>query len=125
MARLADGRLHPRDAKARLASEIVKAYHSEQAAAEAAREFDHIFKDKGLPENIETVRVKERQMDIVSLLKEVGLVPSKMEGRRLISQGGVKIDSEKVDDEHLMVHLEKPVLLKCGKRKFVLVHCTS
>ena len=118
---LKSGELHPRAAKARLASEIVKEYHSAKGAEEAAREFDRVFKEKGLPEEIETIRLKEKEMDILSLLKETGLVPSKMEARRLIAQGGVKIDSQKVSDEHLKVRLEKPVLVQCGKRKFVRV----
>jgi len=118
---LASGKLHPRAAKARLAFEIVKEYHSVKEAEEASREFDRIFKDKGLPEEIETVRMKEKQMDILTLLKETGLVPSKMEARRLISQGGVKLDSERVNDEHFVVDLKKPVLVQCGKRKFLRV----
>jgi len=118
---LASGKLHPRAAKARLAFEIVKEYHSVKEAEEASREFDRVFKDKGLPEEIETVQMKEKQMDILSLLKETGLVPSKMEARRLISQGGVRLDSEKVSDEHFVVDLKKPVLVQCGKRKFLRV----
>ena len=121
LARLSKGEFHPREAKARLSYEIVKEYHSEKEALAAALEFDRVFKEKGLPEAIETIRIKEKEMDIVSLLKEAGLVPSKMEARRLISQGGVKIDSEKVSDEHLRVRLEKPVLIQCGKRKFVRI----
>ena len=118
---LKSGKFHPRAAKARLAFEIVKEYHSEKAAEEAAREFDRVFKEKGLPEEIETIRLKDRELDIVSLLKEAGLVPSKMEARRLISQGGVRLDSQKVNDEHLLVRLEKPVLIQCGKRRFARV----
>lgn len=118
---LRGGRLHPRDAKARLAFAIVKAYHSEKQAQEAQAEFDHVFKEKGLPQEIETVCLKFRELDIVSLLKETGLASSKMEARRLISQGGVKLDSEKVTDDHLRVCLEKPVLIQCGKRKFLRV----
>lgn len=119
---LASGTLHPRQAKARLAFEVVKGYHSEKAAREAGEEFDRIFKGKGgLPDEIDSVRVKSKEMDLASLLKEVNLVPSKLEARRLIQQGGVKINSEKVTDFNLKVRLEKPVLLQCGKRKFVRV----
>lgn len=112
---------HPRDAKAKLAYEIVKTYHSEKAAADAQKEFDHLFKEKGLPDEIETIKLVAKEMDIVSLLKESGLVPSKMEARRLIAQGGVKLDSQKVEDERLIVHLEKPVLVQCGKRRFARI----
>lgn len=121
LGKLAAGTLHPREAKARLAFEIVKEYHSGDKAREAALEFDRVFKDKGLPDEVETIRLKNREMDILTLLKETGLVPSKMEARRLIAQGGVKLDSEKVSDEHRMVHLTKPVLIQCGKRKFIRV----
>lgn len=121
LKKLSAGELHPRAAKARLAFEIVKEYHSQKEAQDAALEFDRVFKEKGLPEEIETIRVKEKQMDIVTLLKETGLVPSKMEARRLISQGGVKLDSQKISDEHRVVDLAKPVLVQCGKRKFVRV----
>lgn len=120
---LKTGELHPRKAKARLAFEIVKEYHSEKEAERAAREFDRVFKEKGLPEDIETIRLKDKEMDIVSLLKEAGLVPSKMEARRLISQGGVKLDSKKIEDANFKVSLSKPVLIQCGKRKFARVRC--
>ena len=118
---LGNGGLHPREAKARLASEIVAAYHSRKEAEEAAREFDRVLKDKGLPEEIETVRLNKKEIGILDLLKETGLVPSKMEARRLIYQGGVKLNSEKVNDESLVVRLEKSVLVQCGKRKFIRV----
>ncbi len=121
LKKLSAGELHPREAKARLAFEITAAYHSKKEAEEAGREFDRIFKDKGLPEEIETLRLKSKEMDILSLLKETGLVPSKMEARRLVSQGGIKIDSEKVTDERKIIPLAKPVLIQCGKRKFIRV----
>lgn len=120
---LSAGRLHPREAKARLAFEITARYHSKPFAEEAAREFDRVFKDKGTPEKIDSIRVAQKEMDILTLLKETGLVPSKMEARRLIEQGGVRINSEKVSDERLVVKLTPPVLIQCGKRKFVRVKC--
>ncbi len=118
---LNSGKLHPREAKARLAFGIVKEYHSARAAEEAARQFDKVFKEKGAPEEIETLSVKAREMAILDLLKEANLVSSKMEARRLISQGGIRLDSRKVTDEHEKVCLGKPVLIQCGKRKFVRV----
>lgn len=121
---LKEGKLHPRDAKARLAFEVVKEYHSVEKAKEAAEEFDRVFKEKGLPSEIETLEIKAREIDILSLLKETGLVASKMEARRLISQGGVKLDSKKVESENLIVQLEKSILLQCGKRRFIRVKCS-
>lgn len=118
---LAQASLHPREAKARLAFEIVEEYHSPKEAQEAAREFDRVFKEKGQPEEIETVRLKEKEMDLLNLLKESGLVPSKMEARRLLLQGAVKLDSKKIEDGNFKVDLTRPVLLQCGKRKFLRV----
>ena len=116
--------LHPREAKAALAEKIVGFYHSRDEAAAARQEFDRIFRDKGLPDDIETVGLSQKSMDIVSLLKEAGLAASKSEARRLIEQGGVKVDQEKVTDTALVVNLTKPVLIQCGKRKFAKVeHC--
>ena len=120
---LKSGSLHPRQAKARLAFEIVKHYHSEKEAHEAAGEFDRVFKNKGLPGEIKTVALQAKEMPLLDLLKETGLAASKMEARRLVQQGGVKIDSEKVTDEHRTVNLQKPVMIQCGKRKFLKVVC--
>ena len=118
---LHSGKLHPREAKARLGEIIVSLYSSQKEAEEARREFDRIFKEKGVPDDIETVRISQASLDIVSLLKEAGLVESKSEARRLIEQGGVKLNQNKVTDATLQVELHEPVLLQCGKRKFAKV----
>lgn len=112
---------NPRELKARLGETIVSLYHGASEGGAARQEFDRIFRDKGLPDEIATVRVGQKKMDLSTLLKEAGLVASKGEGRRLIEQGGVKIDQQKVSDPALEVNLEKPVLLQCGKRKFAKV----
>jgi tyrosyl-tRNA synthetase len=111
---------HPRDLKAKLGEMIVELYHP-GSGLDARQEFDRIFKEKGLPDEIPTVRLNQKNLDIQSLLKEAGLVASKSEARRLIEQGGVKIDSEKVADVSLSVDLSKPRLIQCGKRKFAKV----
>ena len=115
------GALHPRDAKAQLAEGIVKLYHSAEEAVKARHEFDHVFKSKGLPEEIPTFKIAQHRMDIVSLLKEVNLVASKGEGRRLIQQGGVKINQEKVNEIMMVLEIKGPLLIQCGKRKFARV----
>jgi tyrosyl-tRNA synthetase len=118
---LKSGSLHPREAKAQLAERMVSLFHSEAEAREARREFDQVFRDKGIPGEIETVRVSRKNFDIVELLKECGLVQSKGEARRLIEQGGVKMNQQKVEDAAMKVDLSGSVLLQCGKRKFVRV----
>lgn len=123
LAGLKSGKLHPRTAKAELAERVVSLYHSPEAAREASREFDQIFKEKGLPDEIPLVTLSKSSWDLVSLLKEAGLVASKGEARRLIEQGGVRVDQEKVTDEAFQVKLSRPILIQCGKRKFAKVAC--
>ena len=116
-----DGKLHPREVKANLAERIVALYHSEKDGQHARQEFDQIFKSKGLPEDIEVVCLPQKKMDIVSVLAAAKLVASKGEGRRLIEQGGVRVNNEKVSDAAMELDLGEPVLIQCGKRKFVRV----
>ncbi len=116
-----DGTMHPRDAKAHLSETIVALYHTPEKGKQAREEFDRVFKNKGLPDNIPAVTLQEKELDIVTLLKESGLVASKGEGRRLIQQGGVKLNQEKVSDAEKRIDLTETVLIQCGKRKFAKV----
>lgn len=111
----------PREVKAELGERIVTLYHGESEGKRAREEFDRVFRDKGLPDDIPTVKIAKSEIDIVSLLRETQLVASNGEARRLIEQGGVRLDQVKVSDEKLVVKLSKPVLLQCGKRKFTRV----
>jgi len=119
---LKSGQIHPREGKASLAEHVVALYHGQDGAASARREFDQIFKDKGLPDDIQELGFERNACDLVSLLKEAGLVASKGEARRLIQQGGVRLEREKITDVEYQVDLRQPVLIQCGKRKFVRVH---
>lgn len=120
---LKSGALHPRDAKASLGEKVVSFYYSSAAASDARKEFDQIFKDKGLPDEIEEVCLQQSSLDAVTLLKETGLVVSKSEARRLIEQGGVKINHEKLTDPAAIVQIAGEMLIQCGKRKFIRVKC--
>jgi len=116
------GKIHPRDAKASLAEYLVSFYHSPAEGQSARLEFDQIFRDKGVPQDVPEVSFVQRDWDIASLLKEAGLVTSKAEARRLVEQGGVKIEQEKVQDPAFKVQLgTEPLLIQCGKRKFIRV----
>ncbi len=113
---------NPRELKAQLAENIVALYCGEQTAKSARDEFDRVFRDKELPDQIETISLSQKTLDLTSLLKESGLTSSKSEARRLIEQGGVRIDQTKVIDPNFMVELsEKPILVQCGKRKYLRV----
>lgn len=118
IASLKAGGLHPREAKAQLAERIVSLFHSEADALSARAEFDEIFKNKGVPDEIPTVKIREKTVDVVSLLVEAKLVASKSEARRLMEQGGVKIGHEKIMDPKAVITIGEPFVLQCGKRKF-------
>lgn len=112
----------PRELKARLGERIVSLYHGKEKGTQAREEFDRVFRDKGLPDDVETITLAESEMDIVSLLVAANLVPSKNKARRLVEQGGVKIDQKPVTDQKYRAQLStEPILLQCGKRKFIRV----
>lgn len=117
-AALADGTQHPRDAKRRLAREVVARYTSEGTALKAEEEFDRIFVQKDVPEHIDEYVVGE-PLAVADLLVQAGLVASKGEARRLIQGGGVSIDGVKVADANQTHEPGEPVVLKVGKKKFL------
>jgi tyrosyl-tRNA synthetase len=121
LGRLKGGALHPRDAKAQLAERIVSLFHSEEDGKNARIEFDEIFKNKGMPDEIPTVKIDRKTIDIVSLLLEAKLASSKSEARRLMEQGGVKIGHEKITDPKAVITIGTPIVLQCGKRKFAKI----
>lgn len=112
---------NPMNLKKKLAREIVTIYHNAQKADAAGLEFTSIFRNKEIPEDIETKTLAEEEMNIVNLLSTTGLATSKSEARRLIEQGGVKIDGEKVGNQETMVSFKKEILIQVGKRKFLKI----
>ncbi|MCX8054616.1 MAG: tyrosine--tRNA ligase [Ignavibacteria bacterium] len=120
---LADGTVHPRNAKVETAMKIVELYHSKQAAEAAFEEFERIFKNKELPDEIEEMQVEadNAEMGLMDLLVATGLAPSKKEAKRLIEQGGVLVDQNKIDDPFQKIQLNNKRLVKVGKRKFLYV----
>lgn len=112
-------KLPPRDAKAKLASTIVVTYHDEAAAKKAKEEFQKVFSAGGLPKEVPVVHIKEKSKDLGGLLVETGLAPSKSEARRLVHQGGVKIDGKVQRDSQVKISIKKGMVLQVGKRKFI------
>ena len=122
--RLCSDETHPRDAKERLAQEIVTLYHGARAAKEAAREFRRVFAQGGLPDDVPVVTVGpgalgDGKVWIVRLLVLAGLVTSNSEGRRAIAQRGVRVDGTVITDVNLEVEVSDGMLLQHGKRAFV------
>ncbi len=115
---LAEGRLHPRDVKMRLAREIVSIYHGEEAAERAEAAFVRVFQEGDLPEEMPSFRVAPGT-DLVSLMVAAGVAGSRSEARRLIAQRAVRLDGEVLTDPHMVLELKQPEVLRVGKRRFV------
>ncbi len=115
------GRINPRDLKMRLAKEIVARYHSPEAAEKAAEEFERVFSRKELPTDIPEVSVSAGQVWLPRFLKERGLVKSTSEGKRLVAQGGVQIDGQKVREENFVFASGREYVLRVGKKRFLKV----
>lgn len=123
---LQDGSMHPRDAKARLAREIVKMWHGPAAAAEAERQFERVFVDKDAPENIPDAalssdELKQGRVRLIKLLVLAGLAESNSEARRLISQGGVSINGDRINDVDADVPVKDGAVLRVGRRRFARI----
>ncbi len=117
-----NGGTHPRDAKMRLAREIVSLYHGGDAANDAENNFKQVFQKGQMPSEINTFQY-EAPAAIVAVMVDAGLAASKSEARRLIQQGGVKINGQTVNsiDLELDKDLEEDRVVQVGKRKFARV----
>jgi tyrosyl-tRNA synthetase len=115
---VAGGR-NPRDIKVEFAKEIVTRFHSATAAQKAEADFDAMFRDGEMPQDMPEKTVHETA--IVKVLKQADLAPSTSEAARLIEQGGVKVNGEKVNDRNLALRRGETVVIQVGKRKFARV----
>ncbi len=111
------GSINPRDIKMKLARMITEEYHGKEGADKAQEEFINVVSNKGIPEDIESVKI-DSDKNILDLLVELNFVQSKGEGKRLIQGGGVKINGEKISDTAFVVTPAMDAVLQAGKRKF-------
>ena len=122
---LKDGSLHPRDAKMRLAHRIVSLYHGREAADRAEAEFKQVFQQGGLPDNIPEVDAstiaEDGKVKLLQLLTFAKLVPSNSEARRLIQQGGVKVNGARITDLAAELPAEPGTVIQVGKRRFIKI----
>lgn len=114
------GGMNPRDAKMKLAREIVQLYHGSKAAMQAEQDFVNVFKKGGVPEAMPEFKMKGDR-NIIDLLELCKLIESKSEGRRAVEQGGVKVNDKKVTSVDETVHLEKDMVIQVGKRRFAKI----
>ncbi|MCX7914022.1 MAG: tyrosine--tRNA ligase, partial [Thermodesulfovibrionales bacterium] len=119
---LKSGELHPKKAKENLAYEITARYWGADAADRAKREFEQIFKEKGLPDQIETISLEweDNDMWLPKIMKESGICQSTTEAIRLIKQGAVKVNEDKINDPDIRLK-RGDYIIKAGKRRFVKV----
>ena len=111
---------NPRDIKVKLAQEIVARFHSQQAAEEALADFEARFRHGALPDEIpeKIIATTDGEIPLVQLLKQAGLTASTSEALRMIEQGAVKLDGEKVEDKSTKIKRGESVVIQVGKRKF-------
>ena len=114
-------KLSPLKAKTKLAREIVSIYHNKKAALSAEREFSRVFKEKKLPLKIPSVKLKKEPIHFLDLLIKTKLAPSKAEAKRLIEQGGVRINREVNRDWRKRVEVKKGQIIQVGKRKVIKI----
>jgi tyrosyl-tRNA synthetase len=127
---MASGAINPRDLKVRLARTVVKRFHGEAAAVNAVEEFERIFVNKGLPDDMPERSLPASrfalEIDVAALLKELELSASSSEARRLIEQGGLEIAGEKVRTikARFAWSSGQDVVIKAGKKKFLKLKVT-
>jgi len=114
---------HPREVKARFAREIVTRFHGAAAAERAQADFESRFREGETPDEMPevTVRAPDGGLQIAQLLKQANLTPSTSEAQRMIEQGGVKLDGERVSDKALKVQAGRTLVAQVGKRKFARI----
>lgn len=115
------GGINPREAKAKLAREVVALCHNKEKAKRVEKEFNKVFQKKELPSQIPEVGLKESPLAILDLLVKTKLVSSKSEAKRLILQKGVRIDGQVQADWQKVIEIKKGQVLQVGKRRFVKI----
>ncbi|MFH1012704.1 MAG: tyrosine--tRNA ligase, partial [Candidatus Peregrinibacteria bacterium] len=118
-AALKDGE-NPKDAKVRLATEIVAMYHNAKAAEKAKAEFEKVFSKGGVPDDMPVFELKGR-MNIIDLLEKCKLVESRGDAKRMIAQNAVKVDDKKITAVGEEVKLKTGMVIQVGKRKFARI----
>lgn len=115
------GDLNPRDVKLQLSREIVSIYHGEESAKRAEEEFIRIFSQKELPTEIEEFPLKNGKINILDLMEEAKLAKSRGEAKRLVEQGGVKIDDKVIEHWDGEIEFKGGEVIQVGKRRFLKI----
>lgn len=121
---LQSNKLHPMEAKKRLAWETVKLYHGEEAANKARDNFEEVFQKGSAPKEARTYTAKADRINIVETLVESGIIKSKSDARRLFDQGAIEINGEKAKNMEIDVP-ESGLALRIGKHRFLRIKRTG
>lgn len=116
-----ESKINPRAVKSMLAKEVVAACHNKETAGKTAGEFDKVFKEKKLPSNIAEIKTREKLLNILDLLLMAKVVSSKSEAKRLVLQGGIKIDGQVEKEWQKTIEIKKGLIIQAGKRKFAKI----
>jgi tyrosyl-tRNA synthetase len=125
---VASGKLHPMDAKMRLGQEVVSGFHGADAGKKAAENFQRVFRDREAPTEVPVQLLKVGPpTQVATLVRITELAPSRSEAERLIKQGAVEIDGQRVTDIKQVVDVSSPreFMLRVGKKKFVRIVVVS
>ena len=117
---LKDGTGNPRDLKRRLARELVSIYHNSDASLKAEQDFDNLFIKKDVPDNISEIKI-DSDKKLIEIMVSNNMVASNGEAKRMIKQGAVKINEDKVSDINVEISPDSNIILKVGKRKFLKI----
>lgn len=119
---VANGTIHPMECKKRLGEEIVKIYHSEDEGKKAREWFENVFSNRNTDVDLPEVKITAGEINVIDLLvKELMFLKSTSEARRLISQGGFKINDEAVKDLQAVIKIEDGMVVRAGKKKIVKI----
>jgi len=110
---------NPRNLKAKLAKEIVTMYHGKKEAEKAEKEFEKVFSKKEIPTNIPEIKIKEKEINILDLLVKTKMASSKSEAKRLVEQGGIKIDNKVKKDWKEKIMTKHGSIVQVGKRNLL------
>ena len=119
-AQLSDTTVNPRDVKRALGRALVELYHGKDAAHQAEQHFDQVIVNKDAPEDMDEI-ILSKNCSIIDIIADNGMTKSKGEARRMMKQGAVRIDNEKVTDIDLVISKGNEIVIKVGKRRFLRV----
>jgi tyrosyl-tRNA synthetase len=118
-SKVENNQLHPKEVKKQLARELTARFHGDAAARAAEENFEKVFQQGGVPDDLPEIRCTATQpIALPHLLVDAGLVKTTSEGRRMIQQSAVSIDGEKVTDVNSVIKPLGELLIKVGKRRF-------